>query len=997
MLLQKITFSNQYGSQQKKQDAVFQITEAVKTLLFTESKTITHAPSGAEQQIRGKIALFEDKLKSAKEDKNGLLSRLKTAHDKTSECRKLAEEEKTRKFYETLFVLSLHGLSQALVAKYYETKNSSPDDVEAADEDDEESEWQALEISEADDSGLVQLALWTEERSAIYQISNHIHALLGNLQDDDQNFELISKFLLTCQLETFEEMFGKKAINGFDEKNSIKTPNIIYIKDEGIANRIAEMIQKNSFSWLPHPLKTPICYQTGSSSTGQDGDDTVLTIPLMRYRKLNSKLKEFKNSVFDDVSECGNSRFSEYLAAINQLQSVEWRLNQKMWFWINCLVACVQEDGDHWAIKKGHIKVVENAGLSGDEFDNLRQWVLEKLYAPGKNKKKRAADLPGSFIDHPETQSIFESIDIDEKNSLLPRFYHPWKADYRGRMYAYTEWLTPQGGDIQKALLEFYHGELLDDSGLQALCRHGGGLASRSKLLSYFKIDGRKVVTLEEREQWVKAHESQILDCAKNPLIHSFWRECSSDPFQFLAFCLAYNDYKQGKPVYLPVQIDGTCNGLQHIAALSGDLTLARSVNVAKGLDDNPGDIYTEIADAVMESLGQIKETPIEKAAIAWIYATNATMKWLTRDTAKKVIMTIPYGATQRSQINKVKESLQVGLDLNSKKNASFKFDDFLKSYSVEDLPETKALLETVQADRASKKEQHGHENLREIDFNADILPLLAKVIVKHLVNELNTRFPGIGRFTNWLNAVSDSIGSIPLAWTTPLDFTVCQDKFTAKETTISATLGGDKIQIHITRLTDEVNNKSQKTALLPNFIHSLDATHLAMTLQAAQQQKINNISAIHDCLLCRPNEAAQVAQIAREQFARLYQTGINNCPQILNDWADWMQWCAQLTSSLVQPVKHLAKGAIEYPEGDGARRLAADNSEEAKAVKNLVKSFGTFPETRQLLAKWLMEFPSGKKTTKTKKNQFPAELPTNESDSLIFTPSFEISEYFFS
>ena len=47
----------------------------------------------------------------------------------------------------------------------------------------------------------------------------------------------------------------------------------------------------------------------------------------------------------------------------------------------------------------------------------------------------------------------------------------------------------------------------------------------------------------------------------------------------------------------LPVHQDGTCNGLQHYAALGGDDHGAKQVNLAAA--DRPSDVYTHISSAV--------------------------------------------------------------------------------------------------------------------------------------------------------------------------------------------------------------------------------------------------------------------------------------------------------------------------------------------------------------------------------------------------------------
>jgi DNA-directed RNA polymerase, mitochondrial len=51
----------------------------------------------------------------------------------------------------------------------------------------------------------------------------------------------------------------------------------------------------------------------------------------------------------------------------------------------------------------------------------------------------------------------------------------------------------------------------------------------------------------------------------------------------------------------LPVHQDGTCNGLQHYAALGGDDQGARQVNLAAA--DRPSDVYTHVSMEVQKAL----------------------------------------------------------------------------------------------------------------------------------------------------------------------------------------------------------------------------------------------------------------------------------------------------------------------------------------------------------------------------------------------------------
>lgn len=51
----------------------------------------------------------------------------------------------------------------------------------------------------------------------------------------------------------------------------------------------------------------------------------------------------------------------------------------------------------------------------------------------------------------------------------------------------------------------------------------------------------------------------------------------------------------------LPVHQDGTCNGLQHYAALGGDDRGAKQVNLSAG--DRPSDVYTFVGNMVEQML----------------------------------------------------------------------------------------------------------------------------------------------------------------------------------------------------------------------------------------------------------------------------------------------------------------------------------------------------------------------------------------------------------
>ena len=98
----------------------------------------------------------------------------------------------------------------------------------------------------------------------------------------------------------------------------------------------------------------------------------------------------------------------------------------------------------------------------------------------------------------------------------------------------------------------------------------------------------------------------------------------------------------------LPIHQDGTCNGLQHYAALGGDARGARQVNLDN--TDRPSDVYTYVGNMVEKRMKEdVERNPDNK------YAQLLIGK-VSRKVVKQTVMTTVYGVTfvgAREQIEK--------------------------------------------------------------------------------------------------------------------------------------------------------------------------------------------------------------------------------------------------------------------------------------------------------------------------------------------------------
>ncbi len=97
----------------------------------------------------------------------------------------------------------------------------------------------------------------------------------------------------------------------------------------------------------------------------------------------------------------------------------------------------------------------------------------------------------------------------------------------------------------------------------------------------------------------------------------------------------------------LPVHQDGTCNGLQHYAALGGDARGARQVNL--DTTNRPSDVYTYVANMVEKRMQEDLERGHNNMA-------RILIGKVSRKVVKQTVMTTVYGVTfvgAREQIDR--------------------------------------------------------------------------------------------------------------------------------------------------------------------------------------------------------------------------------------------------------------------------------------------------------------------------------------------------------
>lgn len=124
-----------------------------------------------------------------------------------------------------------------------------------------------------------------------------------------------------------------------------------------------------------------------------------------------------------------------------------------------------------------------------------------------------------------------------------------------------------------------------------------------------------------------------------------------------------------------------------------------------------------------------------------------------------------------------------------------------------------------------------------------------------------------------WLQTTADRLSKAGLAfdWTTPNGSVVRQGYHVTSRERIR-TLSGQLV-LHNETTEAGLNTRKQSLGAAPNVIHSFDAAHLAMTVNAASARGIEAFATIHDSYGTHAGRTSELASILRAEFVRIYET----------------------------------------------------------------------------------------------------------------------------
>ncbi|KAL4806280.1 hypothetical protein BDV18DRAFT_139120 [Aspergillus unguis] len=438
------------------------------------------------------------------------------------------------------------------------------------------------------------------------------------------------------------------------------------------------------------------------------------------------------------------------------------------------------------------------------------------------------------------SQRCFQNFQMEIARAYLNEtFYFPHNMDFRGRAYPIPPYLNQMGADNARGLLLFSNPKRLGESGLRWL------------KIQIANLSGFDKASLSERERYTMDHLDDVLDSANNGLHGRRWWLQAEDPWQCLAACCELRNAMQlENPAdyasRLPIHQDGSCNGLQHYAALGGDIIGAQQVNLEPS--DRPSDVYSGVAEFVKASIMQeAKEgNPIAKLLDGKV----------TRKVVKQTVMTNVYGVTFIGAMKQVRKQL------------TSHYPDF-----TDDQLKNGAIYIARKIFRALGTMFNGAHDIQYWfgDCASRITVSLSPDEIDKLANDyllLKEQNPSVS--TPSMDPLKHFKSTV--VWTTPLGLPVVQPYRARVARRVDTSFQGLSIVAEDSNF--NVSKRKQLQAFPPNFIHSLDATHMILSASACHAAGLT-FSAVHDSFWTHASDIDSMNEILREAFVLMHSDDI--------------------------------------------------------------------------------------------------------------------------
>ena len=515
----------------------------------------------------------------------------------------------------------------------------------------------------------------------------------------------------------------------------------------------------------------------------------------------------------------------EYVKAIDKLQKVEWTINSRV------------------------LQAIES----------LKNKFTHSL----NEERQRSKEIEWDFT-------------IGKANVLKDwdKFYQTFEVDYRGRIYNTEPFLNYQSNDVAKGLLLFSTPKEIDEAGLFWLGVHTASTYDMSYDIdeipdwceedyhSYLLDEGLDNIsvskmTLNDRAEWTNQYMENILNWANDSAIQFK----ADKPVIFLACCYEWEMIQRTGLTCLPVAIDGSNNGWQHLGAISKDTQTGELVGLVPTTIQQ--DFYVKTAKELMSLT---KDERLNELL------SSMPMKHIRKGISKRGSMTRAYSAgASKIAVNMFSDCRTEGYDETY--GITMKDCNKLSRILVQAIQnvcpgplQTMKYLQDLASFQLGKHEVKGPGTTKDFKDlkKARHTLLIEKDLTDEQLDELDDLTKELQKYSYELVY---GLGEESITWSTPSGFTALYEKYTTTDYPVKARLNGKYINHKLRQPTDKPDIQGFMCGISPNYIHSMDAAHMAIVIAGWD----GDFGAVHDSFSTHACDVDALLRRTKEVFIQMY------------------------------------------------------------------------------------------------------------------------------
>ncbi len=518
---------------------------------------------------------------------------------------------------------------------------------------------------------------------------------------------------------------------------------------------------------------------------------------------------------------------SPFIKSLNKLQQTGWRLNERVF----------------------------NALIDVEGFTST------------KKDKNEARDLK-------RLSKLVEWKFIKTKaNAIVERdkeFYQLMSADYRGRVYYDEPFLNFQGSDLVRGLMQFAEPKLLREEDTFWLAVHTASSYNQSYSIdeipdwcaadyrSYLEDEGLESIsvdkmTLNDRVEWTQQNIEWIIELGSTVT----FIDKAEKRVAFLATCIEWYDYSQTEGDYfscLPIPIDGSNNGWQHLGAISKDPETGELVGLVPV--DIQKDFYVQTAKELINQTSDERLMTILK---------DMPMKHIRKGISKRGSMTRAYSAGA----GKIAENMYFDC----------KTEDYHEEYGIDQTDCNKFARLLIQAINTvcpgPLQTMTYFQNLAAFEigkFGIDPKLLKRRKELNRLSEPTDEELEELNDIVQTLEEQGEDLiygnGKKEIKWTTPSGFDVVYQNWRMNNYRCRGTISGYRQVNHVVQIAgDKPDVRGFMCGISPNFIHSMDASHMALVIDDWD----GAFGAVHDSFSTHACDVDDLLALTKQKFVEMY------------------------------------------------------------------------------------------------------------------------------